>query len=143
MDSGAGRQGITSRRSVGDFTLCSAWTGDPPQIEELPEGLFWRLRISFPAWLRRAAAEALAPDLPHFPEGRLWRAKLVLGDGIGRREPGFSECRIRGSGTNSTGIRPRAGKLLQPGVFRPGPLEYRDIGVRVFPQGEEILVGSL
>ena len=34
-------------------------------------------------------------------------------------------------------------RLLQPGVFRLGLLKDRDIGVGVFPESEEILVGSL
>jgi hypothetical protein len=33
-------------------------------------------------------------------------------------------------------------ELLQPGVFRFGLLEYRDAGVGVFPEREEILVGA-
>src|SRR5438132_10507214 len=34
-------------------------------------------------------------------------------------------------------------RSLKPGVFRPGLLEDRDVGIGVFPEGEEILVGSL
>src|ERR1035438_346943 len=40
--------------------------------------------------------------------------------------------------------RARRGFLLhQPGVFRFGLLEDRDVGVSVFPEAEEILVSSL
>jgi len=41
-------------------------------------------------------------------------------------------------------MRPRkARRSLQLGVFRLGLLEDRDVGVGVFPEGEEILVSSL
>ena len=32
--------------------------------------------------------------------------------------------------------------LLQRGVFRAGLFENRDVGIRVFPENKEVLVGS-
>src|SRR5215469_653172 len=42
----------------------------------------------------------------------------------------------------ATSVPPANHRLLQLGVFRLGLLQDGDVGVGVFPQGEEILVGG-
>src|ERR1017187_10316770 len=49
----------------------------------------------------------------------------------------------RGGRRRKESIATSGGDYLQPGVFRLGLDEDRDVGVGVFPKGEEILVGSL
>ena len=72
-----------------------------------------------------------AEDRPLFP------ARPALGMTQTEAPSGFRR-------RNSSGIFPTPlAELRQLGVFRFGLLEDRDVGVGVFPEGEEILVGSL
>ena len=48
-------------------------------------------------------------------------------------------CNLHGP---ETGLKLGIRRSLQLGVFRLGLLEHRNVGVGVFPEGEEILVGS-